>query len=511
MTTENPLLAKVGEIAAKVDDFKKNVPTKAEFEEKISALTKDVENLAKTAAEHISRVGGQGDYSASATRKLAKRGVTTLSSTSDKVQFRESLALGSIYKTSGPGGHMIAEKRMDDDEIDLLDLSDTVKFLDAIADAKMGPIWHQQKSQLGEREAFLRQFPVTGKKWDAVVTDMRKTTGQIDTTTAGLGLEWIPTVWGTSMFDQVRLECPEINFFPHIFLPAASWKWPGKTSPISYLKKSEAGNAQLSNLGTTSVTYTTRLGACYTTYTDEVDEDSVLALVPILRADMIRGTREGMSRAIMSGSVAATHFDTDTAAGSSALPEKLCYGLRFYTLGSTDFTHSGGAAAASSSIMLAALAKMGKYAAGASLNEVGWFVSAKDWIRLLADSSLITVQNRGPSATILTGQVGSIASVPVLISHSVDARCSAGVTATGENGASSNTLGTSTLVNRGAWYIGDRRQNTLETWKNITTGVTHVVLTNRWDIQPIYQPSGYPTSFDPSTEPHTISIINTTK
>ena len=313
---------------------------------------------------------------------------------------------------------------------------------------------------------------------------------------------------------------PEINLFEHITMPTPVFKLPIKVGVGSFLLKTEASDATLSGPTTSNISLTARLCAYYTTWTDEIAEDSIIAIVPMLRADAFRAVAEGKSRAIISGDrtgIAGTHMDTDYEAASTANPEMMVYGLRQYALGGTDNKYDAGTLATfTSTIVAGAAVQMGKYAAG-RLGDLVCLVGAASWLNLLIDANMVTIDKMGSNATILTGQVGSVFGIPIILSHGVQTRngvtgAATGVTgSTGLNDLGANTSGTAVLVNRTCWKIGDRRMDTVETDKNIVKGMNTLVLTNRWDFAPLFQPTNYPASHNATTEPHTTVITDIAK
>jgi hypothetical protein len=79
-------------------------------------------------------------------------------------------------------------------------------------------------------------------------------------------------------------------------------------------------------------------------------------------------------------------------------------------------------------------------------------VGVSNYHDLLADSNLLTVDKFGPNATILNGQVGSIAGVPVIVSEHVRET----LNATGVYDGITTTKTVITCVNRNEWAMGQR-------------------------------------------------------
>ena len=133
----------------------------------------------------------------------------------------------------------------------------------------------------------------------------------------------------------------------------------------------------------------------------EEEEDSLLVIMPIVRDAMIRRLARTVDRAYLLG------------AGSGADPVA---GLASYATG-TNFTSANGAAA-STVATIANLRSLRKNLGAWGLDpaEVVYVVSTEIYYDLLDDTTFQTMNQVGPQATLLTGQVGQIGNSPVLVS-----------------------------------------------------------------------------------------------
>lgn len=133
----------------------------------------------------------------------------------------------------------------------------------------------------------------------------------------------------------------------------------------------------------------------------EEEEDSLLVIMPIVRDAMVRRLARAVDRAYLLG------------AGSGSDPVS---GLATYATG-TNFTSANGAAA-STVATIANLRNLRKNLGAWGLDpaEVVYVVSTEIYYDLLDDSTFQTMNQVGPQATLLTGQVGQIGNSPVLVS-----------------------------------------------------------------------------------------------
>lgn len=134
----------------------------------------------------------------------------------------------------------------------------------------------------------------------------------------------------------------------------------------------------------------------------EEEEDSLLVIMPIVRDAMIRRLARSVDRAYLLG------------AGSGADPVK---GLAGYATNNVT-------SAVANSASIANLRNLRKNLGAWGLDpaEVVYVVSTEVYYDLLDDTTFQTMNQVGPQATLLTGQVGQIGNSPVLVSAEFDSK-----------------------------------------------------------------------------------------
>lgn len=131
----------------------------------------------------------------------------------------------------------------------------------------------------------------------------------------------------------------------------------------------------------------------------EEDEDSLLALAPIVRDAMIRRVARAVDRAMLRG------------AGSGNDPVRGLVGYDAVSAVNLDISDNAKATVAT---MRALRKDLGAW--GLDPSELVYIVSTEVYYDLLDDTLFQTMDNVGPQATLLTGQIGTIANTPVLVS-----------------------------------------------------------------------------------------------
>ena len=134
----------------------------------------------------------------------------------------------------------------------------------------------------------------------------------------------------------------------------------------------------------------------YTAYEEE--EDSLIALMPMIRDGMIRRVARAVDKAFLLG------------AGSGSDPVK---GLANWA---TNTTAVGNTVAAGMNVAKLRTLRQGLGAWGLDPAEVIYIINTDTYYQLLEDTTFQTMNQVGTQATLLTGQIGQIGGSPVLVS-----------------------------------------------------------------------------------------------
>jgi len=131
----------------------------------------------------------------------------------------------------------------------------------------------------------------------------------------------------------------------------------------------------------------------------EEEEDSLIAIMPVIRDAMVRRVARAVDRAMLRG------------AGSGADPVK---GLIEYDAASAVTLDISAADKLTVASLRAMRRDLGAW--GLDPADIIYIVSTEGYFDLLDDAAFQTVDKVGPQATILTGQIGTVANSPVLVS-----------------------------------------------------------------------------------------------
>ncbi|MFZ9079062.1 MAG: phage major capsid protein [Alphaproteobacteria bacterium] len=212
---------------------------------------------------------------------------------------------------------------------------------------------------------------------------------------------------------------------------------------------------------------------------EELIEDSAVLLLPAMQRMIAKDMRDALEDAIINGDSASTHQDDianwdirgrwgSTGLGGSNDHRRLFVGLRAAAFDKTTTLNINSFDAAK---MLELISQLGEYAASDKV----LIVSPEAlYENLMGLEQLITLDKFGPQATILTGQLGSIFGMPVVVSRFM----SDDLATTGKYTGSGATTGM-LVVSRESWNIFARRGIQIQQEQDITSGAYNMVATER--------------------------------
>ena len=212
---------------------------------------------------------------------------------------------------------------------------------------------------------------------------------------------------------------------------------------------------------------------------EELIEDSAVLLLPAMQRMIAKDMRDALEDAIINGDATATHQDDianwdirgrwgSASLGGSNDHRRLFTGLRAAAFDKSSTLDINSFDAAK---MLELISKLGEYAASDKV----LIVSPEAlYENLMGLDQLLTLEKFGPQATILTGQLGSIFGMPVVVSRFMSDDLASTGKYTG-SGATSGML----VVSRESWNIFARRGIQIQQEQDITSGAYNMVATER--------------------------------
>jgi len=201
------------------------------------------------------------------------------------------------------------------------------------------------------------------------------------------------------------------------------------------------------------------------------EEDTILPLIDFLRASTTRRIARAIDKSILRGTGASSGFTSNAAAVTAGTGfASVITGITKLANAAALEQQTGSASAKAAPAEIAdARATLGKY--GLQLgDQLVYITGVEGYNSLVAETDFRTVDKFGPNATYLTGALGAIYGIPVVISEFMD-----------NVGTSWNTLGT--LVYKPGFVIGERRGMEIESEYEPRQQVTAMYMSTRFDFK----------------------------
>ncbi len=216
----------------------------------------------------------------------------------------------------------------------------------------------------------------------------------------------------------------------------------------------------------------------------DLDEDAVIAMMDELRRSLLRNAHEVIDDVILNGDTTATNninADGATIAASTAGSGHFLIGfdglLHLPLVDNTAMSNNHNAAV-SAAMFNEIRGKLGKY--GVRPSELAYITDINTFIKSLTIDSFRTLDKFGPQATLLTGQLGAVEGIPVIVSEQMRTADSDGKIT---SGGAANTKGRLLIVNRSQWRVGFKRELTIETVRDAQKRQNIMVVSFRIALQ----------------------------
>lgn len=284
------------------------------------------------------------------------------------------------------------------------------------------------------------------------------------------GFEWIPTGVSTSYIDEFNLERKVSSLFQEIRMPTNPFKFPVLTNgavarlvaPVSPLSPKQTFDTD----GT--ITFdAVKLSSQYL-LPEELSEDSAVAILQVIRQELVEGMEKSIEIAILNGDTTGTHMDAFSILGTGAAPaadspEKAWMGLRKRAVAAgAAAQHDAGGDRVVSQDIVSSREKMGKY--GVNPRDLALIAGPRGYNQLIDLDEVTTLEKYGQAATILSGELARVYGIPVIVSEYMRED----LDATGVNVLLADNKIGMILVNRRRFMLGLRRALQIRVERNKT-------------------------------------------
>jgi len=306
------------------------------------------------------------------------------------------------------------------------------------------------------------------------------------------GFDWIPTGFSSDLIEIYHLQLVLGNMHPNFTIPSkmTSWKIPGTSSDLKAFRTTASATDtptkfKASTRTTRQVTFTPEKLAAATVFDMELEEDSIIPVLPNLKVNIAQALVRATEDTIINGDTTMTMDNTDMHGDTLSVesPAAMWNGYRKF-INVNGNVRSNGGGGASYGAMISVMRNMGKYAV--SPRDLTWVTGPNGYFdALLSMPEVKTFDLFGPNAVIERGEVAKLLGIPIVISEQErqDLKTTTGVS----GGASSGYNDTSVqLVWKPGFSFGTKRQITVDSAKIPRTDAIEVWSTARMDFQANY-------------------------
>ncbi len=285
------------------------------------------------------------------------------------------------------------------------------------------------------------------------------TRAAMDSTTAGAGDELVATLEARELWQDVNLQTLVAPIVPTFPMPSNPFEVPRQLGDVSFFPGTENTATSDTALVTGRITLTAYELVGQVPYSFTLEEDGVIAMLPEIRAGLVRNVAEVLDDIILNADKTTTNnINADGASITASTSGKAHWllgydGMLHLPLVDNTSQANNHNAAVSDDMFNELRVKLGKY--GARPSQLAWIMDVNTFIRAQSISQFRTMDKLGPNATLLTGMLGAVEGIPVIVSEQMPLADADGKIT---DGASSNTKGRLLLVNRTQWAQGFRRQ-----------------------------------------------------
>lgn len=289
--------------------------------------------------------------------------------------------------------------------------------------------------------------------------------------------------FSTNIYEEMEQQLVIAPMFDRIQVDAKTFRVPvANEDTDDYVAQFASGTyatgiGDLTNIPTSnqhaisSVDFTPHKFMVTTHLAKDEEEDTILPLIDFLRRAATRRLSRSIDKAILRGTGALTGFTANPATTStyaSVVKGIITMANQVATDGLTVRTADATTKASAANIA-SARAKMGKY--GLQLGDhLVYLTTIEGYNELVTTSDFRTVDKFGPNATYLTGSVGAVYGIPVVITEFLD-----------NVGSNSNSIGA--LVYKPGFMIAERRGIEIESEYEPRQQVTAMYMSTRFDFK----------------------------
>lgn len=308
---------------------------------------------------------------------------------------------------------------------------------------------------------------------------------------ANYGDELVPTLLSSVVWYHMMLEAKVLNALRRFEMPSQPFDYPKITSGPTFRKVAEledqanfsvhASVIPSSKIGTDKVTFSAGKIGALVLGSNELFEDSAINMMNVWSTQVMRQAASAIDYVLLNGDEAATvanisHIGTDPT-GTAYDKILVLNGLRKIAVGNSDTASQTSISVDSPLALRELMGTRGIF--GIYPRDLVIVADPAVYYDVVALDTFESLADMGPQATLLTGMVGAIKGVPIIVADELEATNASGQIEDSHD----STLGSYLVVNTANLMVGYRRPVEMETFKVPGADGWALDVTVRLDVQ----------------------------
>jgi len=312
----------------------------------------------------------------------------------------------------------------------------------------------------------------------------------LNTVTSGAGADWVPEGFSSQLIELVQLEAVVASKFQSFTMPSSPYTFPmlladgeayigtePTTDTPDMYKASTATTGQL--------TFAAKKLISRNVITEEMEEDSIVPVLPMLKRSIARAHAKAEDNAIINGDTTTTHLDTGYTVAADD-PRRAWDGLRDMCQSGLKQSGSTWAAATATGLIRGIREDMGIY--GLNSSDLMYIMNTNMYAKMKNISEVLTMDKIGGAATILNGEIKSFDGVEIVLSAHVEEHQNASGIYDGSTVNTTQML----LVYKPGFWRGIMRDFRMQRVDKPERGVSYLVATSRRIWKSVYNTTTEP-------------------
>lgn len=320
---------------------------------------------------------------------------------------------------------------------------------------KKGADMHLQAIMMGQ--------PITAMKgYDEVAAVIEKAIVPADVTS------WLAEEFSNSILVDLELDLKVEALFPKITMPENrnTFSIPAVVDNVQAYLIAPGDDAVASAIASAKVTFATQRIKTLVGVTDQADHETVTMMTELVKQRLVKQLAKASEDALING---------DLATATANDPRKSFDGLLKMALDAGN-TADGGGTAPTATLIMEGRTQLGVY--GVNISDLAIICDFQTGFKILELQEVITVDKYGSNATIITGEIGKIWGIPIVISEYI--RHDLGADGTDTTPTAKTVM---LFVNRNYFAVADRGSVTVETERQAVSSTNLYVGFRDFDFQ----------------------------